>query len=93
MNLHRIRTLYCSFNIHYNNIGPLVLRTDGNDQPILIGVTSWNGACGYASDPDVFGRVLDVVDWIKQECVKMGEGIRKKSQFSLNYLSVPFFNF
>ena len=31
---------------------------------ILVGITSWSGACGYAEWPNVFGRVSHVTDWI-----------------------------
>ena len=34
---------------------------------ILIGITSWAAACGYAEWPDVYGRVSSVLDWITEK--------------------------
>ena len=31
---------------------------------ILVGITSWVAACGYAEWPDVYGRVSHVTEWI-----------------------------
>ena len=34
---------------------------------ILIGITSWAAACGYAEWPDVYGRVSSMLDWITEK--------------------------
>ena len=35
---------------------------------VLIGITSWSAACGYAEWPDVYGRVnnREILDWIEK---------------------------
>ena len=34
---------------------------------ILVGITAWVAACGYAEWPDVYGRVSHVTDWITEK--------------------------
>ena len=33
---------------------------------ILVGITAWVSACGYAEWPDVYGRVSHVTEWITE---------------------------
>ena len=59
--------------------GPVVY-IDPNNNPsriaTLIGIISWNGACGYAEWPDVHGRVTKILEWIKSFTGKINRIIR-----------------
>ena len=59
--------------------GPVVY-IDPNNNPsriaTLIGIISWNGACGYAAWPDVHGRVTKILGWIKSVTGKINLIIR-----------------
>ena len=41
--------------------------------PMLIGITSWSGACGMDEWPSVFGRVTQALDWIKLKTRKYSQ--------------------
>ena len=51
------------------SVAPLVyIKSKGKKRTaILIGITSWVAACGYAEWPDVYGRVSHVTDWITEK--------------------------
>ena len=57
--------------MHYAKyfVAPLVyINPEEKDRTaILVGITSWAGACGYAEWPDVFGRVSHITDWITEK--------------------------
>ena len=57
------------FKVPFGFSAPLVyINTEKEKRiAILIGITSWAAACGYAEWPDVYGRVSHVADWIKEK--------------------------
>ena len=44
--------------------GPLVCVLD--EQPILVGVTSWGLGCGQPNSPGVWTKVVNYVPWIRE---------------------------
>ena len=44
--------------------GPLICQ-DGDNQPVLHGVTSWGFGCGTKNSPGVWTKVSSYVPWIQ----------------------------
>jgi secreted trypsin-like serine protease len=45
--------------------GPLICADEEN-QPVLVGVTSWGFGCAEPGHPGVWARVSSYVDWIEE---------------------------
>jgi secreted trypsin-like serine protease len=52
-------------DLMFNNIGgPLIIRGDGPESDVQVGIVSWGIGCAYL--PGVFSRVSTGYDWIKE---------------------------